>query len=297
MPSTIYKSTAASLIADGTRRLREAGVEGAARDARVLASAAFGMDAGQLLVRPDQPVSPSRRNVYGGFIGRRCAREPVSRILGEREFYGRTFEISPATLDPRPDSETLVEAALGLLESDAVDPAGRLRILDVGTGSGCLLITLLAELPNAMGVGTVIQPAALEMAERNAERLGVAGRVSWKLAQSLEGIDGPFDLMVANPPYIPSDEIAGLDPEVREHDPRAALDGGADGLQIYREIAGGLAQVVPRGWAVFEVGLGQAEGVSGILQRIAAVGDEPPQVRVFRDLNAIDRCVAWKARF
>ncbi len=296
MPSITSKSTAVNLIADGTRCLREAGVEGAARDARLLASAAFGMDAVALLSRPEQPVSPPQRDVYDRFIKRRCAREPVSRILGQREFYGRMFAISPATLDPRPDSETLIEAALGLLKSDGADVAAPLRILDIGTGSGCLLITLLAELPSAVGVGTDIQPAALDMAKRNAERNGVARRVSWKLARSLEGIDGPFDLVVANPPYIPSDEIADLDPEVREHDPRAALDGGADGLEIYREIAGRLPAVVPQGWAVFEVGLGQAETVGKILQRTAVGGGHEPQVRVFQDLNAIDRCVAWKAR-
>ena len=283
--------TAAAVTAQTTRRLRAAGIESAARDSRLLVAAALGIDAARLLGGPEMPVEPFALKRLETFVLRRIAREPVSRILGSRGFYGREFEISPATLDPRPDSETLIDAALELMDRNSENAA--CRILDVGTGSGCLLVTLLAELPNATGIGTDIDPQALQMAERNARRNGVASRTSWVLARSLNGISGPVDLLVSNPPYVPTGEIEGLDPEVREFDPRAALDGGADGLQIYRELAEELARVVPNGWAIFEVGAGQAEAVQALL---TGDGRRPAEIRTFRDLNGVDRCVAWKAR-
>lgn len=296
MPTTTFEAdlgavTAAAVTAQTTRRLRAAGIESAARDSRLLVAAALGIDAARLLGGPEMPVEAFARKRLESFVLRRIAREPVSRILGSRGFYGREFEISPATLDPRPDSETLVDAALELIERNAENSA--CRILDVGTGSGCLLVTLLAELPNATGIGTDIDPQALQMAERNARRHGVAARASWELARSLNGISGPVDLLVSNPPYVPTGEIEGLDPEVRQYDPRAALNGGADGLQIYRELAEELARVVPNGWAIFEVGAGQAETVQALLT--GNVG-RPAEIRTFRDLNGVDRCVAWKAR-
>ncbi|MCL4767213.1 MAG: peptide chain release factor N(5)-glutamine methyltransferase [Hyphomicrobiaceae bacterium] len=299
MPETISETsfrslTAAAAAAQAARLLREAGIEPAAREGRLLVAAALGVDAGRLLSRPETPLGAAEEAVLDSLVARRIAREPVSRILGSRGFYGRDFEISPATLDPRPDSETLIEAGLELIGHDEKHRSGPWRVLDIGTGSGCLLVTLLAELPNSTGLGTDIDPRALETAERNARRHGVARRARWKLARSLDGIGGPVDLLVANPPYVPTGEIAGLEPEVRDYDPRAALDGGADGLDVYREIARDLIRVVPNGRALFEVGAGQAGALCQILAA-TRVGDHPPEVRTFRDLNGIDRCVAWKA--
>jgi release factor glutamine methyltransferase len=151
----------------------------------------------------------------------------------------------------------------------------------------------LIELPNAVGLGTDIDPQALEVARRNAARHDVSCRASWRLARSLERIEETFDVLVANPPYIRSDDLDGLEPEVRDYDPTAALDGGRDGLRVYREIAQDLARVVPTGWALFEVGMGQAEAVGEILARASSAFIE---TRQFRDLNGIARCVAWRAR-
>ncbi len=283
--------TAAAAIAWAMNVLREAGVEGAARDARVLVSAATGLERLQFLNRPDAVLSSAQKAALEDVINRRFQREPVSRILGRRAFYGREFDISPHTLDPRQDSETLIDAALQLLEEDGVSRNEPLRIIDVGTGSGCLLITLLAELPNATGLGTDIEPEALRQAKLNASANDVASRADWSLARSLEGIDGPFDLLISNPPYIPTGDIQGLDREVRDYEPRSALDGGQDGLDIYREIANRLSTVVSRGWSIFEVGAGQANSVNEIL-----AAADTPVIRVFRDLDGVDRCVARKAR-
>ena len=197
--------------------LRVAGVEDPGADARRLAAAALGLSAAELLSRPERPLSVEETERLRGYAARRSKREPVSRILGTRDFYGRSFTLSPATLDPRPDSETLIEAAL-----DLVRAAGRmtapLRLIDIGTGSGCLLLTLLCELPQAWGVGTDISENALSTARANACRLGVADRAAWLAADALDGIVGVFDLLIANPPYIRTGEIAGLEPEVRAFD-------------------------------------------------------------------------------
>ncbi|HEX9881107.1 MAG TPA: peptide chain release factor N(5)-glutamine methyltransferase, partial [Hyphomicrobium sp.] len=222
-------------------------------------------------------------------LRRRCAREPVSRILGAREFYGRTFKVTPATLDPRPDSETLIEAALEIVDREGWRTRP-LRILDVGTGSGCLLVTLLAELPQASGLGGDISAAALAVAADNARAHGVLSRMQVALHDGLDGIDGPFDLLVCNPPYIASAEIAELSPEVRAHDPRHALDGGPDGMAVYRAVMSDLPRVMSHGWVLFEVGAGQADALSRL------ICDTLPGVRTplqtWKDLGGHVRCVA-----
>ena len=220
--------TLGAALRQATALLRSAGIEGAGDDARRLLAAALALSAAQLLARPERPLSAEESERFGRSIARRAAREPVSRILGEREFYGRSFAISPATLDPRPDSETLIAAALEFTAAEKwpAAPARPLRILDVGTGSGCLLLTLLAELPGALGVGIDTSTAALDIARANAQRLGVADRAHWLVGDALEAMRGPFDILISNPPYIPTGEIAGLDPEVRCYDPPLALDGG-----------------------------------------------------------------------
>ena len=192
--------------------------QGPERDARLLAAAAISCSPGELIARPDRAVDEAACRRLAEFVRRRCAREPVSRILGAREFYGRSFALSSATLDPRPDSETLIEAALALVDAKGWRERP-LRIIDVGTGSGCLLLTLLAELPHATGVGTDIEQLALDLAAVNARHSDISGaierRCAFLRADALEGVEGPFDLLVCNPPYIRSGDIAGLEPEVR----------------------------------------------------------------------------------
>ncbi len=248
------------VIVSATRNLREAGIDTPERDARFLAAAALGIGPLELIAAPDRPVSIEETLRLDEYVRRRVAREPVSRILGRRAFYGREFVISPATLDPRPDTEVLVDLVLEIADEQGWRTRP-IRIVDIGTGSGCILLTLLAELPLAQGLGTDINPAALEMAARNAAELGLDERVQFLHTRSLSGLGGTFDLLVSNPPYIPSGDISALEPEVRHYDPRGALDGGPDGLDIFRELARDLPCAVPHGWSVFEVGAGQAEKV------------------------------------
>jgi release factor glutamine methyltransferase len=272
------------------RLLAAAGVDTPREDARRLVVAAAACNAIDLIVHPGRELEQDARQRLERFVARRMAREPVSRILGSREFYGRSFEIAPATLDPRPDSETLIDAVLELTEAEGWRDQ-ELRILDIGTGSGCLLVTLLCELPYASGLGTDISSAALDVAKRNAEHHGVADRCGFEQRRSLQGVDASFDFVMSNPPYIETAAIAGLAPEVRDFDPASALDGGADGLEVYREIAASLEAVILNGWAVFEIGAGQSESVTKILSQ-AISQRESPEIRLWRDLNGHTRCVA-----
>jgi release factor glutamine methyltransferase len=281
-------------LGDALRRatadLYRAGIEGAGNDARRLLSAALGWSAAQVLAHPERPLSAAQIESFGRSIARRVAREPVSRILGEREFYGRTFGISPATLDPRADSETLIDAALALVALEGWQ-AQPVRILDVGTGSGCLLLTLLAELPAALGVGTDVSVAALKVARANAERLGLARRAHWLCGDVLEALRGSFHILIANPPYIPRRQIAQVEPEVRDHDPALALDGGEDGLNCFRRLIAKAGEVVADGWLVLEIGHDQADDVAALL---AAKG--LGNIRVHRDVAGRRRCVAVRTR-
>jgi release factor glutamine methyltransferase len=265
------------------------GIEQPARDARILVAEAIGGTLSDLLCEPERALAASEAESLRRSAQRRALREPVSRILGRRAFFGREFSVGPATLDPRPCSETLIEAALKIADAEGWR-ARPVRILDAGTGSGCLLLTLLAELPLAHGVGTDISRAALAVAAANADRLGLSNRAEFVEARYLAGIRGTFDLVVSNPPYVPSGEIETLEPEVKDYEPRAALDGGADGLEAYRELAAGLARIMPQGAAVFEVGAGQADLVVDILAR------ERPEARdaikQWTDLGGHRRCVS-----
>lgn len=196
---------------------------------------------------------------------RRLAGEPLWRILGAREFWGLSFALSPATLEPRPDSETLVEAALSHLAARRHD---ELRLLDLGTGTGCLLIATLREFPQASGLGIDLSPDAVATATGNAARNGIAERAAFRQGNWTAGIDECFDLILSNPPYIGSDEIAGLDRAVREHDPLLALDGGADGLDAYRAIAAALpCRLKPEGRAILEIGAGQEQAVIALMRQ------------------------------
>ena len=254
--------TRRALLKQEGERLAAHGIETAALDARLLFQAASGLRHEDIVVEPDLGVSPEVAARFWLFIERRCSFEPVSRILGTREFYGRSFRLTPDVLDPRADTETLIGAALGLVKGKE-----QLRILDLGTGSGAIVVTLLAELPGATAVASDLSAAALAVAKGNAEALGVAGRASFVQANWFEGIDGRFDLIVSNPPYIPLSDIAGLAPDVREFDPPRALDGGPDGLEAYRRIAGGVhGQLAPQGHVVLEIGAGQENAVNNIFK-------------------------------
>jgi release factor glutamine methyltransferase len=245
--------------------LREAGIEMPELDARLLLCHAAALTHESFVARAGEALQPEAAVRLEALVRRRASREPISRITGTREFYGRSFLVDGSALDPRPDTETLIEVALALIEK-----TGRreepLRLLDLGTGTGCILLTLLAELPKAHGLGTDLSPAALRLAEANARRLGVAGRASFLASDWLDAIHGEFDLIVSNPPYIASGEIKRLAPEVAHHDPYLALDGGADGLEAYRRIAAGAARLLaPKGAILVEIGASQAPAVAGLL--------------------------------
>lgn len=274
-----------------TAHLARAGIEGAGGDVRRLAAAALGVSGAAVLMEPDRVLTTAELQLLRAFVERRRQHEPVSRILGERDFYGRTFAICPATLDPRPDSETVIAAALEIAREEGWT-SRPIRILDVGTGSGCLLLTLLCELPQATGLGTDISAAALDTASLNAGRLGLDPRVTWLRADGLESIAGPFHMLVANPPYVRTAEIPGLEPEVREFDPTQALDGGPDGLAIYRRLVPRIADVIPSGgWVVLEVGHDQAADVAALLASKEA-GMDVARIRLHHDAAGKRRCVA-----
>jgi release factor glutamine methyltransferase len=283
--------TLAKAVAAAVRLLREAEVETPELDARLLLFRAACISQEDLVADPARPLSAEAQSRYGEWIGRRLAGEPVSRILGCREFYGRSFLLDAHTLDPRPDTETLVDAALALV--DRQGGRGRpLRVLDLGTGSGCLLITLLAELPGATGVGTDLSLPALALARDNARRLGVGNRAQFVAGDWFEPVAGRFDLIVANPPYLASEEIGRLPREVI-HDPPLALDGGSDGLDAYRRIAESAAgRLVPGGAILVEIGPAQAEEVFTLLR--GAGLQTPAERSVWRDLAGRVRVVgAW----
>lgn len=277
--------TLGAILDRATETLKRAGVEGARRDARLLAGHVLALDAAALIAHPERPVPEAKARALAAAVARRAAREPVSRILGRREFYGLDFALSPATLDPRPDSETVVEAALAALSGRP-----RARVLDLGTGTGCLLLAVLAHAPAAAGTGIDAAAGAVETARTNAASLGLGARArflvrDWDRPDWQDGLDGPFDLVLANPPYIPAAEIAHLAPEVARHDPVAALDGGDDGLDAYRRLIPGLfGLLVPGGTAVFEIGLGQGDAVAALF---AAAGFAPGGIRP--DLAGIPR--------
>jgi release factor glutamine methyltransferase len=269
--------------------LKAAGIAEAEREARLFIQLATKLTPERLLMEEARLLTAQEGRVLDEALKRRLAHEPLSRIQGERAFYGRIFKVTPAVLDPRPETETLVELVLEW--ADATGGRQRpLSLIDVGTGSGCILITLLAEMPRAQGLGTDVSREALDVARANAVLNGVAGRARFMEASTLDGVTETFDVLVSNPPYIPSGEIAGLDPGVRDFDPRLALDGGPDGLAVYRDIAAGAGTLVPAGLMAVEVGAGQAADVAAIFTK--AVENRAGQPAMRRDLGGHTRCVA-----
>ncbi len=259
---------------------RRAGIDTPELDARVLMAHALGLDHAALAAQSARELSDDDARTIAALAARRLAREPVARIAGAKEFWGLQLLLNAETLVPRPETETLVEAALAALDRTGARTRA-LRIADLGTGSGALVLALLSELPAACGVGTDVEPAALACAGTNAASLGLAGRVSFIACDYGAALKGPFDLVVANPPYIAQEDIAELAPEVRVFDPRRALDGGPDGLDGYRAIAADAWRLLtPDGNLVVELGLGQAGAVISLMHNagLASQGPARPDV-------------------
>lgn len=268
-------------LREGIARLRAAGIEGAARDGRLLMAGALGVDPARitLLERDDLPEAAGEK--FNEMIGLRAARHPVSHLLGFREFYGRRFAVTPDVLDPRPETETLIAAALEVPFE---------RALDLGTGSGCILLTLLAERAGASGIGADLSEAALAVAAQNAARLGLERRAELRRSDWFSAIKGRFDLITSNPPYIAREEMPTLAPELA-HEPRMALTDEGDGLAAYRAISAGAgAHLQPGGRLLVEIGPTQGAAVSALF---TAAGLEA--VSVLRDLDGRDRVVSAKA--
>ena len=270
------------LLARAAERLRHAGCDTPELDARLLFQAVTGLAREEIILDPSRLVASPEADRFAAEVERRASREPVSRILGEREFYGRPFRVTAATLDPRPDTETLVDAALALLPEKGC-------LLDLGTGTGAIAVTLLGERPDASGVATDLSPAALAVAGENARNLGVAGRLELREGSWFAPVDGRFDLILSNPPYIPEGDISDLSPDVRNFDPSLALSGGTDGLDPYRIIASGAAaHLAAGGHVLVEIGAGQAQDIEAIF---AAAGFRP--AGRYRDLGGHDRALAF----
>lgn len=278
--------TRAEALRELRRTLTEAGFETAALDARLLLLKALRVSATDLITGPDVPLTPEQSEILSAFLQRRLNHEPVARIIGEREFWGLPFRLSPETLVPRPDTETLVETALDLLP----DWQAPLRIVDFGTGSGCILVALLHELPNATGLGVDLSFGALVTARTNARDNRVSSRCHFALSRWADAVSGQFDLIVSNPPYIASEIIPTLDEEVREHDPRLALDGGPDGLEPYRILLTEAERLLaPGGLLAVEIGYDQAENLTSL-----AKAHSLEVMKIAHDLSGNPRCVAIK---
>ena len=278
--------TLGDLLTDGAVRLAKAGIDGAAREVRLLLQAAAGIPIATQIAFPERTIEIAAAARFDVLLERRARREPMAHILGQREFWSLAFKVTADTLDPRPDSETLVQAVLDQLP----DRSAALRLIDFGTGTGCLLLALLHELPNATGVGVDVSAAALAVATENANALGLAQRTSFHRSDWDDGLDSGFDIVLSNPPYIPSGDIAGLQPEVASYEPRLALDGGPDGLDAYRRLGPATARLlVPDGLAAFEIGIGQGESVRRIM---AAAGLR--HIATARDLAAVERSLLFR---
>ena len=275
--------TIGRLLAAAAARLAAAAIAEPRHEARLILALALGIEPATMLGWPERPVEPKLAAAAAALIERRAKGEPVSRLRGKREFWSLDFALSPDTLDPRPDSETLIAAAL----ADIQHRAATLRVVDFGTGTGCLLLALLSELPNATGIGIDIAPGAVTAAERNALALGLAGRAEFRIGSWDIGIDTQADVILANPPYIPSSEIGRLPVEVSAFDPRAALDGGPDGLSAYRALGAAFRGLLgPAGKAYIEIGAGQELQVTRVFEEAGLT-----VTAIRRDLAGIERCV------
>jgi release factor glutamine methyltransferase len=266
-------------------RLKNAGIDDCRHEARLLACTALARPMESVVAHADRLLSDAERRGIESLVERRAGREPLSRIRGEREFWGHAFRLAPATLDPRPDSETLVAAVLG----EIADPMAPLRLLDLGTGCGCLLLALLGELPQATGIGVDRSRNAAAAAAANAASLGLGSRCRFVVGDWAQALAGTFDWIVCNPPYIPSAVIAGLAPEVARFDPPLALDGGIDGLDAYRVILPRLGLLLgAEGRLALEIGDGQSMAVTALAAESGLVMD-----RSIVDLGGRRRCLLF----
>ncbi len=270
--------TMAAVRRELAEKFRQAGIDSAETDARLLMAHALRIDRAELIASGERALSADEIKAIDALAERRLKHEPVARIFGRKEFWSLSLQIGPAVLVPRPETETVVEAALDAVVADALQME-KLRILDIGTGSGALLLALLSELPNAVGIGTDISMAALQVARANAERNDLAGRCTFVACDIAAGLQGPFDLIVSNPPYVARGDIASLAPEVRDYDPALALDGGADGLDAYRAIAAQAHRLLaPGGRLIVELGAGQEAAVRALFTKaglaVAAARDD-----------------------
>lgn len=274
--------TVAGCLAAAAARLRAAGIANPRQETRLLLAHVLGIDQAAIIGHPERQVADC--DAFLDLVGRRIRGVPMAQILGRREFWSLEFRVTSDTLDPRPDSETIVEAALAAL-ADRRD--AEISVLDLGAGTGCLLLAVLSELPGAHGVAVDISPAAAAVARGNAIGLGLAQRAQFFVGDWGSALGGGFDLILANPPYVPRDEIAALQREVAQHEPRLALDGGEDGLDAYRRFAGDLPRLLRAGGtAVVEVGYGQWDAVAALF-RAAGLGVAGPAA----DLSGVARCI------
>lgn len=278
--------TIGTILAETSRRLTQAGVLRPRLDARLILGHVLAVGPEVILGYPERPVDPTMRNEIDRLVAERVARRPLSQILGRREFWSLDLEISPFVLTPRPETETLIE----VVRHARPDTDAALTMLDLGTGSGALLLALLSEYPRATGLGVDISDDALVVAVHNAERLGIGDRVAFRRGDWCENIHYPFDVVVCNPPYIRSGDIPGLAPEVSQHEPHLALDGGDDGLDCYRTILWQLPDVMAGdGLAVLELGQGQAPAVTAL-----AVERGLAPIELRDDLAGIPRALALR---
>ena len=290
--------TILSCVAAARTRLRDAGVPDieAELDARLLAQRALGWDAARLLASANEPASDSFLSAYNAYVARRANREPMAYILGTQEFWDLTFEVTPAVLIPRPETEIIVEATLQLFP----DADAAVRIADVGTGSGCLAVAIAHERRHALLVATDLSAEALEVAGRNAQRHDVDGRITFAQGDLLPASlmarlqFHPLDLIVSNPPYVAESDRPSLQPEVRDYEPPAALFGGLDGLTVITRLVGEAAsQLRPGGYLIFEIGIGQEEPVRLLISSIQGL----TMIDLRRDLQGIPRTVIAQRAF
>lgn len=269
---------AARALPDAIRRLIGAGVPDAARDARKLLAHAMRIAPDRLLLQMQEELTPEAMLRFLHAVDARTRRQPVAQIIGQRAFYGRMFRVTSDVLDPRPETETLIEAALAVPFT---------RLLDLGTGSGAILLSLLAEHPAATGLGTDLSEPALAVASENARQLGLTDRARFHASDWFANVTGTFDLIVANPPYIAQSEMASLAPEVHDWEPHLALTSGGDGLAAYRSIAAGAgAHLLGGGWLMVETGPGQGAFVAGLWR-----GAGLQSIAILPDLDGRDRVV------
>jgi release factor glutamine methyltransferase len=283
-PALEASAARAEALASVIETLQLSGIENPVREARISLCAASGISQVALIAAPQEPIGSAASRVRE-FAARRAAGEPLSRIVGKREFWGLSLTISSRVLDPRPETESIIEAAIGILSDRRDEP---LRILDLGVGSGALLCALLVEFSNARGVGVDISTGAADLALGNLDACGLSERAEIRVGDWTRGLDGPFDLIVSNPPYIPTADLPALPREVRDFDPWLALDGGFDGLVAYRRIIPESRPLLaPGGWLLVEFGARQAAKVSVVLEQCDFNGAE-----TYKDLGGFDRVVA-----